>query len=592
MEEKNKLVVNYINDNVQIVINKYGNIIAHEQVIKALNMFTNSQEDFYTIKHQIDLAIEQIIKNYLNKSQNVEKHYELNDMFDCRITNNTLHIHVVPESLKEDIDEMGYKKFLDFIDVKLQDALAHIPAILEYPENKNINTIFAVSPLLHQKSSQKIFEKYGFQVSNVVDAKFLQMFNGKKVGQAVISKKAFLEKYKNQNKEVDLQMHLNSKAKQYLEMIEKIYGQYMNEEKKQLLTQLKASEIVIVEENTDKWLENQIQGIKNNDNLSEEQKQKEIDEIKQHKITAHGGKVFGDQKIHFYPANIAQKENQTLENVCEGILIHELLHYFISPEYINIPGVENSNSINSYITEGLVDMCARDLMTEEQTLEPILKTYNSNYASNVIFVREKFDKIESQKEKMNLIFQGNMEQIVSKVFVNSDKLIQEYSAFKNKQTTFDVMIKQVAVSCDKERSQGIENSIYNISANAKNKTQAIIDIRNIGEKLYPEKRDNINDIIDNYEYTEKQNAINEERKSLLQQKRNVEKQLLLDQKQNIEQQKADGINRDNGMKRKLVPNRTPQNTENKNGFTNVLLLSLITSGFVILVALLTSLFIK
>lgn len=44
--------------------------------------------------------------------------------------------------------------------------------------------------------------------------------------------------------------------------------------------------------------------------------------------------------------------------------------------------------------------------------------------------------------------------------------------------------------------------------------------------------------------------------------------------------------------KKLVPNRTPQNSTNKNGFTNVLILSIITSGFVVLVALLTSLFIK
>lgn len=576
MEEKNKLVVNYINDNVQIVINKYGNIITQEQVIKAVNMLTNSQEDFYTIKHQIDLAIEQIIKNYLNKSQNVEKHYELNDMFDCRITNDTLHIHVVPESLKEDIDEMGYKNFLDFMDVKIQDALAHIPEILEYPENKNINTIFAVSPLLHQKSSQKIFEKYGFQVSNVVDTKFLQMFNGKKVGQAVISKKAFLEKYKNQNKDVDLQTHLNSQTSEFLKMIEEQYGQYMTPEQKNLLTQLKSSEIVIVESSSDKWLENQIQDIKNNPNLSEEQKQKEIDETKQHKITAHGSKVFHDGKIHFYPFNITTNENQTLENVCIGMLIHELLHYFISPEYMNIPGFENSESINSYITEGLVDMCARDLMSDNQSLE----TYNSKYASNVILVREKLSKIESLEQKMNLIFQGNMEQIISKIFGSSDKAVQEYSASKKRQTIFDEMIKQLAVSCNEENAQGIENYIYNLSANAKNKKEAINAIRYDGERLYPEKKDSINNIIYTYEYMEKQNEINEKRKQLIQ------------QKLNLEQQNSEDLSQEKGPTRKLIPNNQIQNNENKNGFTNILLLSLVTSGFILLVAILTSLFIK
>ena len=75
-------------------------------------------------------------------------------------------------------------------------------------------------------------------------------------------------------------------------------------------------------------------------------------------------------------------------------------------------------------------------------------------------------------------------------------------------------------------------------------------------------------------------------------KKDEERKQLLEQKNNLEQQKAESVNQDNGMTRKLVPNTTPQNSTNKNGFTNVLILSIITSGFVVLVALLTSLFIK
>lgn len=143
MEEKNKLITQYIYDNAQMIINKYGNIITNEQIKKAIDKFSNSQEDIQIIRQQIDLGIERIIKRYLSIMQNNERHYELNNMFDCRITNDTLHIHVVSKSLQEDIQKMGLKKFIDFMDVKLQDALTHIPIILNYSENENIKNIFA-----------------------------------------------------------------------------------------------------------------------------------------------------------------------------------------------------------------------------------------------------------------------------------------------------------------------------------------------------------------------------------------------------------------------------------------------------------------
>lgn len=109
-----------------------------------------------------------------------------------------------------------------------------------------------------------------------------------------------------------------------------------------------------------------------------------------------------------------------------------------------------------------------------------------------------------------------------------------------------------------------------------------------------QNKEYIDEIITNSvkEEDEKQNGIEKERQSLLEQKRKIVRQQLLEQKNNLGQQKAESINQDNGMTRKLVPNTTPQNSTNKNGFTNVLILSIITSGFVVLVALLTSLFIK
>lgn len=389
----------------------------------------------------------------------------------------------------------------------------------------------------------------------------------------------------------NLQTHLNFKVPIYLEMIEKDYGQYMNEEQKALLESLKSSEKVVVETNDYKWLENQIQAIKNDSKLLEEQKQKEIEETKNYKVTAHGGKVFGDQKIHFYPFNIKPRENETLESVCEGILVHELFHYFVKPEYMNIVNIENSDKINSYITEGMVDMCARDLMAKNN----VLKTYASNYATNVIFVRENLEKVESENERINLIFQGDMKQITDKMFKSQEELVRKYDDSKRKKTPTDNMIKEVAFNCDAKNVAGIERAIYNIAANAQTKQETVNNIKNIGSKIYPEKQDKIAQVVDKFSKNEEQRKLNEkqqsrdeERQSLLQQKRDVERKQLMEQKSQMKSMKNNEVNNmDKPMVRKLVPN-----TQNKNGFTNVLLLSLITSGFVILVALLTTLFIK
>ncbi len=408
-----------------------------------------------------------------------------------------------------------------------------------------------------------------------------------------------IEKNINIINQASLQTYLNSRVSIYLEMIEKEYGQYMSEEQKILLKSLKLSENVVVETSADKWIENQIQAIKNDSKLSEEQKQKEIEEIKNHKITAHGGNVFKDQKIHFYPFNIRPRENETLESVCEGILVHELFHYFISPKYMNIQGVENSDKLNSYIAEGLVDMCARDLMLNNN----VLNTYTSNYTSNVIFMRENLQKLESKTERMNLIFQGDMKQITSKLFYSQEDLVQKYNASKNKKTIFDNMVRQVAFVCGDVR---IESAIYNISANSSNKKDAANNIKDIGGKIYQDKKEKIIKIVNNYSeneeqniYKEKQQSMDEERQNLLQQKRYLErKKQLMEQKNQIESIKNNEVNNtqqnnmDKPMMRKLTPNKPTQNSGYKNGFTNILLLSLITSGFIMLVALLTFLIIK
>ena len=113
-------------------------------------------------------------------------------MFDCRITDNTLHIHVVPKSVKGEIKELGLKNFLDTSEEKLFDAFNKIADIIQLDENLGIQNIFAVSPLLKVSAVQDLFRKYNFEVGMTKNEKFMEMFGTKRVGEAIISRENFM----------------------------------------------------------------------------------------------------------------------------------------------------------------------------------------------------------------------------------------------------------------------------------------------------------------------------------------------------------------------------------------------------------------
>lgn len=160
MEEKNEWVINYINTLVKGINEQYGDIIKEDQRNKAIFMYKDSDKTIDQIKAELDELVKELIKNYLKGQQKVEekeKHYNLNDFFDCRISNNTLHIHVVPKNIKDDISRLGLGEYYKYVDEKLSDALSKIPAILKEPSNKNIKSVFAVSKLLRTSNAKKIF---------------------------------------------------------------------------------------------------------------------------------------------------------------------------------------------------------------------------------------------------------------------------------------------------------------------------------------------------------------------------------------------------------------------------------------------------
>lgn len=145
-------------------------------------------------KAKKELAVSEYEKRYQNEisgGKGKEKHYYLNDLFDCRITNNTLHLHVVPKSVKEDINKMGVRNYFGYADEKLSDALTSVYDIVLNDE-PNIKNIFAVSPLLSKQIVKDMFNKRGFDTSIKPDKRFEEMFGTDKIGQAIISKDKFV----------------------------------------------------------------------------------------------------------------------------------------------------------------------------------------------------------------------------------------------------------------------------------------------------------------------------------------------------------------------------------------------------------------
>lgn len=246
MEDKNKQIEQLIST---IASGTQG--ITKEQIERAKQMYLNDDRDISEIRKELVDLSKKVTENYQKSVQRNEKKYNLNELINCRISNNTLHLHVVPPSVKEDMVRMGRRGFLDYANKELIDAVEKLPEILK--ENDEVETIFAVSPLLHNKLVQDMFLDQGFAVKKTTKEEFLNMFPGKKVGEAVVSKEDFLRR----------QQQLDSPTEQF-EVVSS--AEYLTPEEK--IRQLKAirQEVTTIKSNTNELSSMVNEETKNNTN--------------------------------------------------------------------------------------------------------------------------------------------------------------------------------------------------------------------------------------------------------------------------------------------------------------------------------------
>lgn len=281
-----------------------------------------------------------------------------------------------------------------------------------------------------------------------------------------------------------MEKHLNNLAKKYLKMIKEDYHQYMSEHQKQYLEKLLLLDnIVKVEETDTSYINNQLAAIDSDKLITPEFKK--IAKSKINTPIAHGGRVFEDDIIHFYPFTVKGTEEEKLKE-CEDVLAHELFHYFIRPQYIPITN-KGLSGINTYISEGLVDMCARAFL-HHHNLHP---EYKSDYSENVMFVNDVMESIPVE-ERIELAFKNNIEDIIKdkrfKLVAESKKIIDE----------FKLLIKDLVELCTTDHLYGRWYSMMNISASFPNITYTLNYVRGFLNASCPEKMEEINTKINDF----------------------------------------------------------------------------------------------
>lgn len=214
---------------------------------------------------------------------------------------------------------------------------------------------------------------------------------------------------------------LTEKSKEYLSTIKSTYGKNMSEEELTYLQKLQESNCVVVDSDTTRYKNTQLaHGIALDD----------------YKVPyAHGSRVFNDDKIHFYlPAILKRNPNITLDDIIkrfDSLLIHELLHFFIRPK----ANVFDGEKVSNFITEGLVDMAARDIHKKNN----LSSDYQSDYGPNVIFVRQALSNV-SKEERGRLLFNSDIETFLKRTSTKAFNSQQTLKSAIDKTTSYDILL--------------------------------------------------------------------------------------------------------------------------------------------------------
>ena len=374
-------------------------------------------------------------------------------------------------------------RFINDVNMIKGEVVALRPSI-QTCVNQSLNRMLSKNPSASVEEIEN-YKKKRFEILHQLNPLMNELLN----------KIDSLPSFNNVNKEFDnnaIENYLNNQAQTYLSMIEQEYGKYFSQEQQEFLHQLKNKKCVKIEKNGDEYLKNQQEGINNDNTLSSFEKIEALRNL--NTPLAHGGRVYSDDVIHFYPARLLSDSNKTMNEIlkeCDLVLMHELLHFFIRPNDLDISSNFSLKGINDYTTEGLVDMCTRDIQNKFR----IHQDYNSEYGSNVIFVREMLSNVSQIDDRMRLVFNGSIDEIYKITSINGDDSYKEYIASRDKVTKFDKIISNISHICcsNKKDINRLTKQQYNLAANFENKATGLRECAKVCSMYFKDKAELINE---------------------------------------------------------------------------------------------------
>ena len=149
--------------------------------------------------------------NTLKPNKHNNRFTPLNNMFCYGRTGNTIHIHLVPNDLRNTKSSLGDEQFNKLIETKLEDFLSKLQTVVK--NDTAISGVFAVSPIFFHENWRKTFEGLGFDpVKEIIlgendgmpyeqKLKFLNMFKNKRVFYTNLKREKFLAMEYNQIKD-------------------------------------------------------------------------------------------------------------------------------------------------------------------------------------------------------------------------------------------------------------------------------------------------------------------------------------------------------------------------------------------------------
>ena len=133
-----------------------------------------SDEDLKSILEELNIT-EDNLKQYIDKLVERKKSQEssskdfikVNEMFCYGRTGNTIHIHLIPEDLRELKKKLGDEAFYRFYKEQLEDFLAKLQEV--FKEDITIDSLFAVSPIFFNPEITAAHESLGFDTITEID---------------------------------------------------------------------------------------------------------------------------------------------------------------------------------------------------------------------------------------------------------------------------------------------------------------------------------------------------------------------------------------------------------------------------------------